>query len=108
MTYTPRFIIYLAVVKYLNKDQIEDLKKELGESGLKQDRKFLSIIKKYFDFEVFKDKPMLWQDIWIYNYLRYEVKLRLPRRGLIAKYEKEVIIPFKMFLAELNELMNKV
>jgi hypothetical protein len=108
MTYTPRFIIYLAVINYLSEEQIEKLKKELGESNLKQDRRFLTIIKKHFDIEQLKDKPFIWQDIWLYNYLHYEIKSRLPRKGLIAKYEREIIIPQKKFSDELKELMHSL
>ncbi len=106
MKHTPRLIIYLSVINYLSKDEIENLKKELGSSPLKQDRKFIRIIKAHFDIEQFSTKPFIWQDIWIYNYLQYEVKSRLPRRGLIAKYEKEIILPMNLMLNDLREIIN--
>ncbi len=105
MKYTPRLIIYLVIINYLSVDQIESLKKELGSSSLKQDRKFVRIIKAHFDIEQFSTKPFIWQDIWIYNYLQYEVKSKLPRNGLIAKYEKEIILPMNLVLNEFKEIV---
>jgi hypothetical protein len=37
-----------------------------------------------------KDAPLIWQDIWIYNYIKYDKALH--SRHLISKYEKEVFI----------------
>ena len=108
MTYSPRFIIYLAVINYLDEEKVTSLKKDLGESNLKQDRRFLSIIRKHFDFEQFKDKSYIWQDIWLYNYLQYEIKSKLHRKGLVAKYKREIILPQKKLLDKANEIMKNV
>jgi len=44
-----------------------------------------------------KDTPFIWQDIWIYNYLAYEAKIKLKKNGLIEKYEREIIPVEKQF-----------
>ncbi|MFZ4413810.1 MAG: hypothetical protein ACOYOV_12060 [Bacteroidales bacterium] len=105
MIYTPRFIIFSAVINYLSEEQIVKLKNDLGKSDLKQDRRFLSIIKKHFDTNLLKDKSYIWQDIWLYNYLKYDVKSRFPRKGVIAKYEKEITIPFVKITKEVYDII---
>jgi len=95
MKYSPRIIIFTAVSRYLSKEDIEKIKFELANENVKQDRKFLTVIKRYFDFNLMKDKAYIWQDIWIYNYLEYEITSKFKRSGLIAKYEREIIIPSK-------------
>ena len=100
-TIAPRIIIYTVVLKYLNEETANQLKKELNDIFTKNDSLFIKTIQKYFDFNVLKDNPKYWQDIWIYNYLMYEVKSKistlerndkieikgkLPRKGLVLKY----------------------
>ena len=59
MKYHPRYIIFAAIKKYMTDEEVEKLKDEIGNSNLKQDRKFLSIIKKHFDLEILRSKPMI-------------------------------------------------
>jgi hypothetical protein len=72
MKYSPRLIIFCAVSRYLNDATYAKVLDQIGEEFPKQDRKFLAILKRHFDFELMKDKPYIWQDIWIYNFLKYE------------------------------------
>ena len=49
-----------------------------------------------FDVEIFKDKPILPEDIWLYNYIKYEITNRsIPKSGLIALYERKIFIENK-------------
>ena len=105
MQFTPRFIIFLAVSNYLNEREIESLKKELGEAPIKGDMTFLKIIRKHFDFEKFVYSPMIWQDIWLYNYIHLETKNKLKAKGLILRYEKDVITPQRTILIKFKELI---
>lgn len=92
MKYSPRTIIYCAVSRYLNDPTYDRVLDQIGQEFPKQDRKFLAILKQYFDFELMKDKPYLWQDIWIYNYLKYDYDgHKFSRKGLLAKYEREIV-----------------
>jgi hypothetical protein len=95
MKYSPRNIIFCAVLKYIDDQTYARLLDQIGQQFPKQDRAFISIIKQHFDFERMKDKPVLWQDIWIYNYLKYDWDNQKFKRSarLLLKYEKEIIIP---------------
>jgi hypothetical protein len=95
MKYSPRNIIFCAVSKYIEDKTYEKLMDQIGKEFPKQDRAFIGIIKQHFDFELMKDKPVLWQDIWIYNYLKYDWDNQKFKRSarLLLKYEKEIIIP---------------
>jgi hypothetical protein len=102
MKYSPRTIIFTAASKYLSPEATEKIKHELIKENVKQDRKFLAVVKRHFDFNVMKDKPFIPQDIWIYNYLLYETESKFKKNGLIAKYEREITIPsgyvYKQFI----------
>lgn len=86
------------------------------------DNSFLKIISKYFDFNDLKNKPFIKEDIWIFNYLMYEIKKKgnfnllksgeeislkgsIPRKGLIIKYEKEIILPQYKLLESVNNIL---
>jgi hypothetical protein len=95
MKYSPRNIILCAVSKYTDDKTYAKLMDQIGREFPKQDRAFISIIKQHFDFDRMRDKPVIWQDIWIYNYLKYDWDNRKFKRSarLLVKYEKEIIIP---------------
>jgi hypothetical protein len=106
MKYSPRLIIFCAVSRYLNDVTYAKVLDQIGEEFPKQDRKFLSILKRHFNFELMKDKPYIWQDIWIYNYLKYEYKdHKFSRSGLLAKYEREIVIPSEKSFKELSLIL---
>ena len=53
------------------------------------------------DIEHFKDRPIIWQDIWLYYYLKHELKSKLMKKGFIKQYEKEIIEPKNIAFGEL-------
>lgn len=94
MKYPPVYIIYKQACKYLTREEEDDLVKKLAKYKDFKGRPFYNAFLKNFDIEVFKDKPLILEDIWLYNYIKYEVTDDyLPRVGLIAKYEKKVFRP---------------
>ena len=95
MKYSPRNIIFCAVSKYLDDKTYARVMDQIGKEFPQQDRAFISIIKQHFDFDRMKDKPVIWQDIWIYNYLKYDLDNQKFKRSarLLVKYEKEIIMP---------------
>lgn len=96
MKYAPRYIIYLAVTKYLTVEQISCLNYDLKHSDIRQNHQFLAIIERYFDIETFKERPCIWQDVGLYYYIKHEAKPNFAKRGYIKKYEVEVILPKKI------------
>jgi len=106
MKYSPRNIILCAVTKYLDDATYAMVMDQIGKEFPQQDRKFISIIKRHFDFDLMKDKPYIWQDIWIYNYLKYDWDgHKFARSRLIAKYEREIILPSEKSFKELALLL---
>lgn len=94
MKYPPVYIIYKQACKYLTSDEVVKLEKKLEKYKDFKGRPFYKALLKNFDIEVFKDNPLIWEDIWLYNYIKYEVTDDyFPRIGLIAKYEKEIFKP---------------
>lgn len=108
MNFPTRYVIYAAVQNYLTEEQIQALKLDLGKKARLGDIGFVNIIKKHLDLELLRTKPFVWQDIWIYNYLMYDVKTRLGKNNLIRNYIKEIMIPQKKVVEELKILMSQL
>jgi hypothetical protein len=105
MTYSPKYIVYIAVCNYLSEEELHLLKEDIGKMENKNSKIFLGIIKKHFDIERMRLKPFIWQDVWIYNYLKYDA---FKRTKVIAKYEQEIILPQKNLMNELKDILNKI
>ena len=110
MLLTPKHIIFVAVSNYLPVEQAAKLKTEISSFKRLPDLKFIKIIERYFDFNMLRDKPVIPEDIWLFNYLMYENKKkvnqnpleigdrinfkgRLLKKGLILKYETKIVLP---------------
>ena len=104
---SPRYIIFWAVSNYLTESELELLIQDfIKGKGINHPR-FLSIIKKHFDFERFRTHPVFWQDIWLYNYLMYDVKdNRLIRNQLIADYDRYILKPTSKITAEMRSFLS--
>lgn len=73
---------------YLNVAIYDQLIARLTKEFPKQDRKFITIIQEYFDFDLKKTKPFYKEDIWVYNYLKYDYEgNKLKKLRLLSKYE---------------------
>ena len=96
MRYPPLYIIVTQACKYLNEEEAKELNKNLSKISNYGGRVFLKTFLKSFDIEVFKDKPLIPEDIWLYNYIKYEItKTSIPRVGLIDRYEKYIFLKKK-------------
>ena len=96
MRYPPLYIIVTQACKYLNEEEAKELNKDLSKISNYGGRVFLKTFLKSFDIEVFKDKPLIPEDIWLYNYIKYEItKTSIPRVGLIDRYEKYIFLKKK-------------
>ncbi len=103
MKYNPRYIIYLGIIKYLRDDQIACLNYELQHTKIDNTQQFLDVAERYFDTDIFKNKPLVWQDIWLYYYLKRDEKSTYCKKGLVKKYEKEIILPKNIAFKEMYD-----
>lgn len=87
----PNYIILKQALRYLSESEKQELLKNLSTLNIKH-KTYLNKIKKCFDVELFKIKPLIWQDIWLYNYIKYEADIKIKKCGLIAQYEREAFI----------------
>jgi hypothetical protein len=93
MKYSPKFLLYIASIDYLNEVEKKDFNFEFKSKIVKRNDSFFKIFNKFIDVEVFNNQQRK-EDILIYNYLKYEVKNnKLSKKGLIEKYEKLVVLP---------------
>lgn len=124
MQLLPRVIIYHAACNYLNDEQIHKLKDDLGKLKIITDKKFIDTLEKHFDIKQFRDTPRIPEDIWLFNYLMYgnkktpkfnhlkmgeEIALlgRFIKRGLIVKYESQIVLPQLSLLNEAIKILNE-
>lgn len=100
MKYAPRYVVYLAITKYLKPDQLACLNYDLKHSKIHHAYQFLGVVERYFDIETFREKPSIHQDVGLYYYLKHEVKSLFVPKGYICQYEKEVILTRDMTFDE--------
>jgi hypothetical protein len=91
MKYHPNHIILKQTLRYLSKDEQLLLLSKLSNLQIEH-KPFLNCLINNFDIELFKNSALIWQDIWLYNYLKYDIAQGIKKNGLIAKYEREVFI----------------
>lgn len=109
MHYPPQLVVYLAVCNYLTETEIADLKNDLSKCNARSNVRFLQILSKHFDIELFLKKPFVWQDIWLYNHIKYDKGKSWTRKnGLVAKYEREILLPQKYITDSANKLLKEL
>ena len=123
MTLTPKHIIFIAVSNYLTAEQSLALKDEMIKYKRLTGLKFIQIIEKYFDFKKFRDKPLIPEDIWLFNYLMYDINKRdaqkiseigekinvskgFRKTKLIRNYESKIILPQLKAIQEANMILS--
>ncbi len=106
MKHHPNLIIYKVFKRYLSLEDQEHFDKQLAKYKDQRSKHFFNGMLKLFDIEILRKKPLLWEDIWLYNYCKYEVTTRIREDGLIRRYEREVFVfddkEFKKLLKQRN------
>lgn len=102
---TPRQIIFWAVSNYLSGSELEALINDFTKGSINKRPKFLETIARHFDIERFHTDPVFWQDIWLYNYIIYDIDGKMKRNQLIVDYENTIMIPTINKIGELKSLM---
>jgi len=125
MTLTPKHIIFIAVSNYLSATQCNELKNEFIKYKRLSGAKFIQIIEKYFDFKTLRDKALIPEDIWLFNYLMYDTNKKgiqklgevgekitatkgFKKTPLIRKYETKIILPQLKALQEANMIITNL
>lgn len=90
MLYPPKYVLFFAASRILSPEARKALIDDFAKEKPVLTPKFMSVLKRHFDFELLKTKPFIWQDIWLYNYLIYEVEGKLKPKPLLKKYYKLV------------------
>jgi hypothetical protein len=122
---TPKHVLYIAISNYLSVEQAAQLKEDCIRYKRLGDVPFVKIVQKHFDFHLFKNKPFIPEDIWLFNYLMYEAKPkgnrkiydigekiefkgRLPKKGLILKYHNHILLPQLEILEEAHMILQNL
>lgn len=85
----PKRLLYDVVIDYLNQEQIKELDTDLQKvATVKSDGRFVKIIFKHFDIEIFKNKPIHKEAILLYNYFKYDFTRKIDTKpnGLFMRY----------------------
>ena len=123
MVLTPKHIIFIAVSNYLSDDDSIKMRTDLTKNKSITSKAFISVIEKYFDFKILRDKPLIPEDIWLFNYLMYDSRNKekqklfeigekvnvgagFKRSPLIKKYEEKIILPQLRALEDANMIIS--
>ncbi len=89
MIHPPVYIIYNQVCKYISEEEKVEMDKNINKLKKMYGKQHLKVILNHFNIELFKDKPIIPEDIYLYNYIKYDITEKaLPRSGIIQKYER--------------------
>jgi len=105
MKYDANYVILKQCLRYLNEQDQLKLKKKLINLNVKH-KSFLNCLVRNFNVEKLQKEPLVWQDIWLYNYINYDAG-QLPRRKeLILKYEKYIFIDDDKEFFSMKDVIN--
>ena len=82
----PQLVLLKVLKRYMTDTEYLALTKELGALENRRGKTFVAIFQKHFNIETWRDKPIIPQDIWLYNYFTLEYKGKLTRTGLMLRY----------------------
>jgi hypothetical protein len=106
MKHHPLFIILWTISRYITDEQLQKVKQVVGKYKLIGPATLQKTISEHMDLEVLIKKPQIWEDAWVYNYLKYETKYSYPKSKLIKRYEREVVIPAETNFREVMGWLN--
>lgn len=69
---------------------------------------FVLVMKRHFNIERWRTAPLIWQDVWLYNYFQYEFKGRVGMTGLLKKYAEVVFLDDEILFFTKREETNKI
>jgi hypothetical protein len=100
LKYHPQLILLWVASNYLQDYEFKKLLDQLPQRN--SNKIFLRKFCAHFDIERLRTKPVIWQDVWIYNYLTYDCKDKpFPKTDLICNYENQIVIPGEKAMRDL-------
>lgn len=94
MKFHPIDLLKIRVLDYLDQEAKNSLVEKIAKKITYKE--MLAVILKNFDIEIFKNSPLMPEDIYLYNYLKYEItSTKFPRTSLIMKYERRLLKTLK-------------
>ena len=92
MKYHRNTILRKVIFRYINDQEQTVIVDKLFKIKNWKSKNCYHVLIKNFDITRFRDEPLIWQDIWLYNYIKYDVTIRPGKRRLIEKYEKQAFV----------------
>jgi hypothetical protein len=90
MKFHVKYVLFFAAYRILSPNERKALIEDFAREKPSNLRKFMAVLNRHFEILWLKDKPFIWQDIWLYNYLTYESNGTLKPKSLFKKYYKIV------------------
>ncbi len=90
MKFPVKYVLFFAAYRILSPIEREALIEDFAREKPVNLPKFMAVLNRHFEILWLKDKPFIWQDIWLYNYLAYESNGILRPKPLFRKYHKLV------------------
>lgn len=87
----PNLILLKVFRRYLSKNELIEFENKISKCQVQTGKMFTKTLLRNFDIERIKNAPLIWQDIWIYNYCKYEIHNGLRKTQLLKRYELEAL-----------------
>jgi len=105
--FPPQELLKKVIGRYLSESENNAFLSELGRYKKVTSPVFVRIMTKHFDIERWRLSPIIWQDIWLYNFFTFEYKGRLMNRGLLEDYNYYAFIYHDREFYDKVEELNK-
>jgi hypothetical protein len=88
----PNHVCYKVFRRYMSPSEKADFDKLIIQFKNTRHKYYFNAMIKHFDIEKLRKQPLIWQDIWLYNYIIFETSERLRRDGMFKMYVREAFI----------------
>jgi hypothetical protein len=102
-----RYLLVKVVARYLTKEEYKAFEDDLLSCKQMTGPRFVAILNKHFDIERWRTSPIIKQDVWLYNYFKYEYKGKLVYTGLLRKYYWAVFVDDDIDFFKNTESLNQ-
>lgn len=102
-----RNMILKVIKRYLTEQEYKAYMEDLKSQKRITNPVFVKVMNRHFDIERWRTSPVCWQDIWLYNYFRFEFKGRIGMTGLMRKYYELVYLDEDTLFYKYREAISK-
>ncbi len=105
---TPRYLLIKVISRYLTKPEYRAFEDDLLKYKRITGPLFVESMHRHFNIERWHTSPLIKQDLWLYNYFKFEYKGKLVYTGLLRKYYRSAFIDDDIDFFQNAEGLNQI